>query len=223
MARTEEDAALVDRLAATIQARVLSGEFASGSRLRQESLATEFGVSRTPVREALRKLQAAGIVQLEPRPRRAGPRAERARGARGVRGARRARGARGGARVGAHAATRSCTGCAPRRSCSTSRPSGCARGRSTPATAPPPHARARRVDPRQRPVPSRDPRGGRQQPARGDARRPAPELPARPDVDRPRRELAPARGERRAARRRARGDRAARRRGRRGAGWSITS
>jgi DNA-binding GntR family transcriptional regulator len=67
MARTEEDAALVDRLAATIQARVLSGEFASGSRLRQESLATEFGVSRTPVREALRKLQAAGIVQLEPR------------------------------------------------------------------------------------------------------------------------------------------------------------
>ena len=67
MARTEEDAALVDRLAATIQARVLSGEFASGSRLRQVSLATEFGVSRTPVREALRKLQAAGIVQLEPR------------------------------------------------------------------------------------------------------------------------------------------------------------
>jgi DNA-binding GntR family transcriptional regulator len=66
MTKTEDDAALVDRLAATIQARVLSGEFASGSRLRQESLATEFGVSRTPVREALRKLQAAGIVQLEP-------------------------------------------------------------------------------------------------------------------------------------------------------------
>ena len=67
MAKTEQDAALVDRLAATIQARVLSGEFASGSRLRQETLATEFGVSRTPVREALRKLQAAGIAQLEPR------------------------------------------------------------------------------------------------------------------------------------------------------------
>jgi DNA-binding GntR family transcriptional regulator len=68
MAKTKEEAAaLVDRLAATIQARVLSGEFATGSRLRQESLATEFGVSRTPVREALRKLQAAGIIQLEPR------------------------------------------------------------------------------------------------------------------------------------------------------------
>src|SRR6478752_9913203 len=67
MTRTEEDAALVDRLAATIQARVLSGEFASGSRLRQESLAAEFGVSRTPVREALRKLQASGLVEMLPR------------------------------------------------------------------------------------------------------------------------------------------------------------
>ena len=58
--------ALVDRLAATIHARVLAGDIPSGSRLRQESLATEFGVSRTPVREALRKLQADGVVELEP-------------------------------------------------------------------------------------------------------------------------------------------------------------
>lgn len=61
-----EAAALVDRLASAIQARVLSGEIPSGSRLRQETLATEFGVSRTPVREALRKLQAGGIVLVEP-------------------------------------------------------------------------------------------------------------------------------------------------------------
>jgi DNA-binding GntR family transcriptional regulator len=66
LAKVSDTAALVDRLAATIQARVLSGELASGSRLRQESLASEFGVSRTPVREALRKLQASGIVQVEP-------------------------------------------------------------------------------------------------------------------------------------------------------------
>jgi DNA-binding GntR family transcriptional regulator len=57
---------LVDRLASAIQARILSGEIASETRLRQESLATEFGVSRTPVREALRKLQSAGIVVIEP-------------------------------------------------------------------------------------------------------------------------------------------------------------
>lgn len=55
---------LVDRLASAIQSRVLSGEIASGTRLRQETLATEFGVSRTPVREALRKLQSAGIVEV---------------------------------------------------------------------------------------------------------------------------------------------------------------
>jgi DNA-binding GntR family transcriptional regulator len=57
---------LVDRLASTIQARILSGEIPSHSRLRQASLAAEFGVSRTPVREALRKLQSTGVIVLEP-------------------------------------------------------------------------------------------------------------------------------------------------------------
>jgi DNA-binding GntR family transcriptional regulator len=68
MTSTQEaaDASLVDRLAATIQARVLSGEIVRGARLPQEALAAEFGVSRTPVREALRKLQAAGVVEVLP-------------------------------------------------------------------------------------------------------------------------------------------------------------
>ena len=65
-ARPENSAALVDHLAATIRSRVLNGEIALGVRLRQEGLAAEFGVSRTPVREALRQLQAAGIVELQP-------------------------------------------------------------------------------------------------------------------------------------------------------------
>lgn len=58
--------ALVDHLAATLRSRVLNGEIEVGSRLRQESLAAEFGVSRTPIREALRQLQAGGIVELQP-------------------------------------------------------------------------------------------------------------------------------------------------------------
>lgn len=58
--------ALVDHIAATLQTRILGGAIPSGARLRQESLASEFGVSRTPVREALRKLQATGIVELAP-------------------------------------------------------------------------------------------------------------------------------------------------------------
>jgi DNA-binding GntR family transcriptional regulator len=61
-----ERRALVDKLAADLQARVLNGELPSGTRLRQEALAEEFGVSRTPVREALRKLQANGLVELRP-------------------------------------------------------------------------------------------------------------------------------------------------------------
>src|SRR3954451_8950118 len=63
----EERRALVDKLAAQLQARVLNGELASGTRLRQEALAEEFGVSRTPIREALRKLQASGLVEVQPR------------------------------------------------------------------------------------------------------------------------------------------------------------
>jgi DNA-binding GntR family transcriptional regulator len=62
----EDRRALVDKLAATLQARMLSGELVSGTRLRQEALAEEFGVSRTPIREALRKLQADGLIELQP-------------------------------------------------------------------------------------------------------------------------------------------------------------
>jgi DNA-binding GntR family transcriptional regulator len=57
---------LVDELAQEIQARVMGGVIPIGSWLRQETIAAEFGVSRTPVREALRKLEASGIVRLVP-------------------------------------------------------------------------------------------------------------------------------------------------------------
>jgi DNA-binding GntR family transcriptional regulator len=63
---TDPAVPLVDMLAAQLHARVLSGEYPSGYRLPQDTIAAEFGVSRTPVREALRKLQALGIVDLQP-------------------------------------------------------------------------------------------------------------------------------------------------------------
>ena len=59
-------AVLVDELADQIESRVMTGVIPIGSWLRQEHLAEEFGVSRTPVREAIRKLQAAGIVEHVP-------------------------------------------------------------------------------------------------------------------------------------------------------------
>lgn len=57
---------MVDDLAASLHARIMSGEIPVGARLRQERLAEEYKVSRTPVREALRKLQATGTVLLRP-------------------------------------------------------------------------------------------------------------------------------------------------------------
>jgi DNA-binding GntR family transcriptional regulator len=67
VSESEDDRrALVDKLASDLQQRVLSGAIPSGARLRQNALAAEFGVSRTPIREALRKLQAAGFVDLQP-------------------------------------------------------------------------------------------------------------------------------------------------------------
>jgi DNA-binding GntR family transcriptional regulator len=70
MAKAREDKtgpALVDAIAQAIQADVLSGSIASGTKLRQEALATRFGVSRTPIREALRKLEAARVIEVIPR------------------------------------------------------------------------------------------------------------------------------------------------------------
>ncbi|HEX3873722.1 MAG TPA: GntR family transcriptional regulator [Solirubrobacteraceae bacterium] len=54
----------VDELTAELQGLILSGAVPTGSWLRQERLATRFGVSRTPVREALRVLAARGLIEL---------------------------------------------------------------------------------------------------------------------------------------------------------------
>ncbi|MGE4428696.1 MAG: GntR family transcriptional regulator [Solirubrobacteraceae bacterium] len=58
--------ALVDEIAAAIRQRIMSGEIAIGAQLRQAELATELGVSRTPVREALRQLQTGGLIEVVP-------------------------------------------------------------------------------------------------------------------------------------------------------------
>jgi DNA-binding GntR family transcriptional regulator len=55
-----------DDLAALIEEAIVSGELAPGSVLRQEQLSERFGVSRTPVREALRRLAALGLVSFVP-------------------------------------------------------------------------------------------------------------------------------------------------------------
>jgi len=61
------DAKLVDHIVERVHAKIALGELAPGDRLRQELLAEEFNVSRTPVREALRLLEAKGIISQEHR------------------------------------------------------------------------------------------------------------------------------------------------------------
>ena len=51
---------------ATIRRQILSGERSGGEWLREGDLAAGIGVSRTPVREALRRLAAEGLVRHEP-------------------------------------------------------------------------------------------------------------------------------------------------------------
>ena len=52
---------------ANIRQRIMSGDIALGTRLVEGRLSEELGVSRMPVREALRELAAEGIVTIEPR------------------------------------------------------------------------------------------------------------------------------------------------------------
>jgi DNA-binding GntR family transcriptional regulator len=48
---------------------ILRGEFRAGERVSQVALAQKLGVSRTPLREALRMLQREGLVEAEPNQR----------------------------------------------------------------------------------------------------------------------------------------------------------
>lgn len=58
---------LVDQVRDSIFAAITSGRLDPGARLREIPLAQHFGVSTTPVREALRRLESEGLVQVQPR------------------------------------------------------------------------------------------------------------------------------------------------------------
>jgi DNA-binding GntR family transcriptional regulator len=58
----DADTNLVSQIVERIHAKIALGEYVPGDRLRQELLADEFKVSRTPIREALRLLEAKGVI-----------------------------------------------------------------------------------------------------------------------------------------------------------------
>ncbi|MFI5839238.1 GntR family transcriptional regulator [Catenuloplanes sp. NPDC051500] len=58
---------LADEIATALRARIMSGELRPGDRIRLEEVASQLGVSITPVREALLHLRGEDMVELEPR------------------------------------------------------------------------------------------------------------------------------------------------------------
>jgi len=59
-------AAAVEKAYEAIREGILSRAYAPGTRLKEERLAAQIGVSRTPVREALRRLHIEGWVEFAP-------------------------------------------------------------------------------------------------------------------------------------------------------------
>jgi DNA-binding GntR family transcriptional regulator len=58
---------LSDRLREQIEEKIATGQLLPGQHLDETDLATEFGASRTPIREALIQLASNGLVQIRPR------------------------------------------------------------------------------------------------------------------------------------------------------------
>lgn len=57
---------MTSQLIVRLRDRILAGAYAPGSALRQDVLASEFGTSKIPVREALVQLQSEGLVDIFP-------------------------------------------------------------------------------------------------------------------------------------------------------------
>lgn len=60
------DQPLGDFVYRQVKRRILDGAFRSGERIREADITDELDVSRTPVREAFRRLQSEGLLRVEP-------------------------------------------------------------------------------------------------------------------------------------------------------------
>jgi len=59
--------ALYEQVAERLRARIFAHELAPGAWVDEQAIATEYGISRTPLREALKVLASEGLVTLKPR------------------------------------------------------------------------------------------------------------------------------------------------------------
>ncbi len=58
---------LSDQVTAELRRRIIDAQYRPGERLTEDRLAADFGVSRNPVREALRVVTAEGFIEVQPR------------------------------------------------------------------------------------------------------------------------------------------------------------
>lgn len=63
---TKRSRPLADGIVVEVRNAITTGEYEPGMQLREERLAETFGVSRVPIREALRRLASEGFVVVEP-------------------------------------------------------------------------------------------------------------------------------------------------------------
>lgn len=63
--KTEQGSSLSSAVYNKLEEEILNGVYPSGENLTEISLSQKFGVSRTPIREALRKLERNGLVRIE--------------------------------------------------------------------------------------------------------------------------------------------------------------
>ncbi|MEG1911875.1 MAG: GntR family transcriptional regulator, partial [Cloacibacillus sp.] len=68
-AGNKKDQNLSSTIYESIKERIINGDFLPGGILMERTIADEFGVSRTPVREALKRLSQEGWVDWEERRR----------------------------------------------------------------------------------------------------------------------------------------------------------
>jgi len=57
---------IADNIAQQLAEQILAGDLAPGERIEEKRVTEQFGVSRTPVRDALRQLAATGLVAIKP-------------------------------------------------------------------------------------------------------------------------------------------------------------
>ena len=67
LAALDDQQQLTDRVLGALREAIVSGRLPADARIKQEQVAAELGVSRTPVREALHLLEQEGLVRLVPR------------------------------------------------------------------------------------------------------------------------------------------------------------